>query len=56
MQWRNACEALYVQGLEPSTTGLLGRAKDNSHAGPAPDVAPGDSRAFDLDFTFKGNV
>jgi hypothetical protein len=56
MQWRNACEALYVQGLEPSTTGLLGRAKDNSHAGPAPDVAPGDSREFDLDFTFKGNV
>ncbi len=56
MQWRNACEALYVQGLEPSTTGLLGRAADNSHAGPAPDIAPGDSREFDLDFTFRGSV
>jgi hypothetical protein len=25
MQWRNACESLYVQGLEPATTGLKGR-------------------------------
>ena len=56
MQWRNACEALYVQGLEPSTTGLLGRAGDNSHAGPAPDVLPGESRRFDLTFSFKGEV
>lgn len=56
MQWRNACEALYVQGLEPSTTGLLGRANDNSHAGPAPMVQPGESRQFDLQFTFKGDV
>jgi hypothetical protein len=54
MQWRNACEAMYVQGLEPATTGLAGRAGDKSHAGPAPDIAPGKSREFDLQFTFKG--
>lgn len=56
MQWRNACEALYVQGLEPSTTGLLGRTRDNSHAGPSPVVEPGSSRQFDLTFTFGGSV
>src|ERR1019366_9561709 len=55
MQWRNACESLYVQGLEPSTTGLLGRDSDNSHAGPAPFIEPGSSRAFDLDFSFASN-
>ena len=45
---------MYVQGLEPATTGLAGRAGDKSHAGPAPDIAPGKSREFDLQFTFKG--
>jgi Domain of unknown function (DUF4432) len=55
MQWRNACEAMYVQGLEPSTTGLLGRVGDNSHAGPSPLIAPGKNRAFDLDFRFSSN-
>ena len=54
MQWRNACEAMYVQGLEPATTGLAGRAGDISHAGPAPDIAPGKSREFDIQFSFKG--
>jgi hypothetical protein len=54
MQWRNACEAMYVQGLEPATTGLAGRAGDKSHAGPAPDIAPGKTRNFDLKFTFEG--
>jgi hypothetical protein len=53
MQWRNACEAMYVQGLEPATTGLKGRAADNSQAGPAPYIAPGHSREFDIDLTFK---
>ena len=56
MQWRNACEAMYVQGLEPSTTGLAGRAADKSHAGPAPDIAPGATREFNLDFLFAGQV
>jgi hypothetical protein len=55
MQWRNACEAMYVQGLEPSTTGLLGRDGDNSHAGASPLITPGESRAFDLDFRFSGD-
>ena len=53
MQWRNACEALYVQGLEPSTTGLKGREGDDSHAGPSPMLEPGDSRQFDLNFIFE---
>ena len=53
MQWRNACEALYVQGLEPSTTGLKGREADDSHAGPSPMLEPGDSRQFDLNFIFE---
>lgn len=56
MQWRNACEALYVQGLEPATTGLKGRADDNSHAGPAPDIEPGKTREFDLFISFFGAV
>jgi hypothetical protein len=56
MQWRNACESLYVQGLEPATTGLKGRAEDNSHAGPSPELHPGKSREFNLDFTFSGDV
>jgi Domain of unknown function (DUF4432) len=56
MQWRNACEAMYVQGLEPSTTGLSGRSADNSHAGPAPDIGPGAKREFNLDFSFSGQV
>lgn len=56
MQWRNACEAMYVQGLEPSTTGLLGRDADNSHAGPSPLIPPGMNRRFDLDFTFSSNL
>lgn len=55
MQWRNACEALYVQGLEPSTTGLLGRDGDNSHAGSSPNIAPGDSRKFSLNFSFNSS-
>jgi hypothetical protein len=55
IQWRNACEAMYVQGLEPSTTGLLGRVGDNSHAGPSSLIAPGKNRAFDLDFRFSSN-
>ena len=46
MQWRNACEAMYVQGLEPSTTGLKGRENDDSHKGPAPMVQPGKNRQF----------
>jgi hypothetical protein len=54
MQWRNACEALYVQGLEPSTTGLKDRDNDDSHAGAAPMLKPGESRSFDLNFIFKG--
>jgi hypothetical protein len=53
MQWRNACDAMYVQGLEPSTTGLLGRENDNSHMGPAPFIKPGEARSFTLDFTFS---
>jgi hypothetical protein len=53
MQWRNACEALYVQGREPSTTGLKGREADDSHAGPSPMLEPGDSRQFDLNFIFE---
>jgi hypothetical protein len=53
MQWRNACEAMYVQGLEPSTTGLLGHKKDSSHAGPAPYIEPGKSRSFKLNFKFS---
>ena len=56
MQWRNACETMYVQGLEPSTTGLLGRDSDNSHAGPAPLVEAGASKSFDLDFIFSGDI
>lgn len=54
MQWRNSCEALYVQGLEPSTTGLKGRDNDDSHLGPAPMVEPGKNRQFDLTFSFEG--
>ena len=53
MQWRNACEAMYVQGLEPSTTGLKGRENDDSHKGPAPMVQPGKNRQFDLKFIFE---
>ena len=56
MQWRNACESMYVQGLEPSTTGLRGRDLDNSHLGPAPYIYPGQSREFNLDFTFVGEL
>jgi Domain of unknown function (DUF4432) len=55
MQWRNACEALYAQGLEPSTTGLLGRDGDNSHAGSSPNISPGDSRKFSLNFSFNSS-
>jgi len=48
VQWRNACEAMYVQGLEPSTTGINGHSADNSHAGSAPFIEPGKSREFSL--------
>ena len=48
VQWRNATEGMYVQGLEPSTTGIKGHSQDNSHAGPAPMIAPGQSRDFSL--------
>lgn len=56
VQWRNACESMYVQGLEPSTTGINGRDMDTSHAGAAPYIRPGESREFNLKFAFEGEV
>jgi Domain of unknown function (DUF4432) len=54
MHWRNACETLYVQGLEPATAGLQPRESDKSKAGPSPMLHKGESRVFNLNFSFDG--
>lgn len=56
MQWRNSCESMYVQGLEPSTTGLKAQNRNNSLNEPNNEIQPGQTKHFNLEFNFAGEV